>query len=313
MAHYKNHTIEVQDDGDSSAVIIGSLTEASAPIEQDVQSDSTAGTYYPQQVMVANQRPAFRFTTPDIPKTVAAFGTIGRDVVSGTGKIGVCMYQAKYNNSAISAGSTHRRLIFDQSYNMISRISVAHRQDAMAQCESMALWDGTNNPVTIGESVALPTLPASPGRWTLASIEVGGVTISCNVQLDIDFGISSELFGCDSDPWDTHLNLDDIKPRISITSLDPTNFAAAKVPLLGLAGTHANTTIYLRKRSSSGLATFVADGTAEHIKITAAGVLLVNEAMNASGNQQGQTQLEMHCTYDGTNAPIVFDTASAIS
>lgn len=313
MTHYKNHTVEVQDDADSSAVIISSLLDASAPIDQEVQSDSVAGTYYPEQISTVSQKPMFRFTTLDLPKVITAFGLIGRDVVSGSGKVGVAMYQAKYNNAAISAGSTHRRLVFNKSYNMIRTLTVSHRQDARASCESMSIYDGTNAPVVIGTNVALPTLPASSGRWTIGSVSVGGVAISCNVQLDIDFGVSAEMFGCDSDIWDTHLNLSDIKPKISITSLDPTGFSAAGVPLIGLAGTHANTTIYLRKRVTTGLASFVADATAEHIKITADGVLHVVEAMSASGNQQGQMRLEMTCRYDGTNAPLVFDVASVIT
>lgn len=313
MTHYKNHTIEVQDAADGSATIIGSILDASAPIEQDVQSDSVAGTFYPQQVQVVNQKPAFRFNTLDIPKVIAAFGVTGKTIVSDTGKVGVAMYQAKYANSALVAGSNHRRLIFDESYAMVSRISVSHRQDARAECSAMAIWDGTNNPIVIGTAVALPTLPASAGRWTIGKVTIGGVLITCNIQVDIDFGITTDLFGCDSDIWDTHLNLDDIKPKISITSLDVENFGAATVPLIGLAGTHANTTIYLRKRTTSGLASFVGDATAEHIKITAAGILLCNEAMSASGNKQGQAQLEMTCTYDGTNTPLVFNTASAIT
>jgi len=314
MTHYKNHTVEVQDNADGSALIISSIPEASNPNEVDVQSDSVAGTIYPEQISTVGQKQMFRFSTFDIPKVIDAFGLIGRDVVSGSGKVGVALYQAKYNNATISAGSTHRRLIFNKSYNSIRTISVSHRQDARAQCESMAIYDGTNNPLAFGETVALPSVPASSGRWTIGAITIGGVDIPCNVQLDIDFGINLESFGCDSDVWDTHLNLDDIKPKISITSLDPTIFKASSgVPLIGLQGTHANTAIYLRKRVTSGLASFVADVTAEHIKITAEGVVHVTEGINASGNQKGQTRLEMWCRFDGTNAPLVFDTTSAIT
>lgn len=314
MTHYKNHTVEVQDNADSAAVIISSIPEASQVNDITVQSDSVAGTYYPEQISTVAQKQMFRYSSFDIPKVVDAFGLIGRMVVSGSGKIGVAQYQALYNDAAISAGSTHRRLIFAKSYNMIRTISVSHQQDARAQCESMAIYDGTNNPLTFGETVALPVLPASSGRWTLAAMTIGGVAIPCNIQLDIDFGITVESFGCDSDVWDTHLNLDDIRPKISITSLDPSIFkASAGVPLIGLAGTHANTTIYLRKRVTSGLASYVADVTAEHIKITADGVLHVVEGMSATGNQKGQTRLEMTCRFDGTNAPLVFDTSSAIT
>lgn len=314
MTHYKNHTVEIQDDADVSATIISSIPEASNVNDNTVQSDSVAGTYYPEQISTVGQRQMFRYSSFDLPKVIDAFGLIGRMVVSGSGKIGAALYQAKYNDAAIASGSAHRRLIFNKSYNMIRTISVSHQQDARVSCESMALYDGTNNPLAFGETVALPALPTSSGRWTIGAITIGSVAIPCNVQLDIDFGITTESFGCDSDIWDTHLNLDDIRPRISITSLDPSIFKAASgVPLVGLAGTHANTTIYLRKRTTSGLASFVADATAEHIKITADGVLHVSEGMNATGNQKGQARLEMTCRFDGTNAPLVFDTSSAIT
>lgn len=314
MAHYKNHSIEVQDAADGAATIIGSLIDAAAPIEQDIQAETTAGTFYPEHVQTVSQKPSFRYSTYDLPKVIDKFGVTGVDITKDTGKVGVALYQALYNNATVSAGSTHRRLVFSESYNYISRISVSHRQDARAECMSLAVYDGTNNPVVIGTSVALPTLPTSPGRWTIGSITVDDIPILCNIQLDIDFGINVEQFGCDSDIWDTHLDLADIKPRITITSLDPANFKdSSGVPLVGLAGAHADTVIYLRKRTTSGLASFVADGTSEHISITAAGVLQVSEAHSASGNGKAQTQLILPLRYDGTNAPMVFDTTAAIS
>lgn len=314
MAHYKNHSIEVQDAADGSAIIIGSLIDASAPIEQETISDATAGTFYPEHISVVSQKPSFRYSTFDLPKVIGKFGMIGKDITKDTGKIGVALYQALYNNATVAAGSNHRRLVFSESYNYINRISVSHRQDARAECVSLAVYDGTNNPVIIGASVALPTLPASPGRWTIGKIVVDEVEILCKTQVDIEFGINVEQFGCDSDVWDTHLDVADIQPRIVITSLDPANFKdSSGVPLAGLAGAHADTTIYLRKRTPTGLGTFVDDATAEHIKITAAGTLQVSEAHNASGNGKATMQMILPLRFDGTNAPMVFDTASAIT
>lgn len=313
MSHYTNHSISVQDTSDSAAVIVGSLVNASLPIDQEVQANATGGRYYPEQISVVSQKPRMSFTSYDIPKLVTAFGLIGRKLTEASGtKPGIALYQAKYNDNALVSGSNHRRLRFPLSYNHISKISCSHRQDATAEAMSIALADGTNNPVVIEASQALPTLPATSGRWTLGAITIGAYLLTCNVQLDIDFGITVEQFGCNSDIWDNHLNLDSIQPKISITALDVEGFAAAGVPLVGLVGTHANTAIYLRKRAARG-ASFVANGTAEHIKITASGILLMTEAHNGQANQKAQSQLQMHCDYDGTNAPIVLDTASAIS
>lgn len=311
MSHYTNHSIEIQDSADSTATILGSLSQISTPIDSDVQYSETAGTYYPEQVSVAALMPKFSATTFDLPTMIDYLGVPGLMVEEDVGKVGVAIYQAKYTDGAVVAGSNHRRLTFSKSYVMPRRISVSHRSDASLDFEGMAIYDGTNDPIQIETSQALPTLPSTNGRWTIYSVTVGSIAIGCNVQLDIDFGITATAFGCDSDTYDTHLNIDSLQPKISITSLDPESFAAAKVPLLGLAGTHANTSIKLRKRNN-GTAGFVANGTAQHIELTANGILLVNDAHNGSGNQRAQTTLEMHCTWDGTNSPFIWDTAATL-
>ena len=313
MTHYTNHSVSIQDTTDVSAVIVGSLTSASAPIEQEVQSNATAGRFYPEQISVVSQKPKIGFSSYDLPKVIDALGVTGRLLTEAVGtKPGIALYQAKYNDSVISAGATHRRLQFPKSFAMIRRITCSHRQDAVIEAEALAIFDATNNPVVIGVSQALPTLPGSPGRWTLDAVVIGGFTIDCNIQVDIDFGVTAPSFGCDSDIWDTHLNVDEIKPMISITSLDPESFAAAKVPLIGKAGAHADCKITFRKRLESQ-AGYVASATAEHISITADGVMLVEDAHNATGNQRAQTMLKMHCRFDDTNAPLLFDTTYALA
>lgn len=311
MSHYTNHSIQIQDNADASALTIGSLSQVDTPIENDVQYSETAGTYYPENVSIAAIKPSASFTSFDLPKLWAAFGLIGRSVVEGVGKVGFAIYQAKYNDSAISGGSTHRRLVFPKSYTKINRISVAHQQDATIDVESMAIFNLTEAPLQVEAAVPLPALPANPGRWTLGEISIGGVSIGCNVNLEIDFGVTAEMFGCDSDLYDSHLNLNSIQPKITITSLDPTGFADAVVPLIGKQATHGNTSIKLRKRLQ-GQAGFVAGATAEHIEITAEGILNVTNAHAASGNQRAQLALQLSCRYDGTNAPIIIDTAATL-
>ena len=86
---------------------------------------------------------------------------------------------------------------------------------------------------------------------------------------------------------------------------------SAKIPLTGLKVTHANTAFYLRKRAIGS--TFVANGTAQHIKFTAEGLATIDNAMQVSGDEPSSTTLTMPLHYDGTNAPLVIDTASAIT
>lgn len=312
MSHYTNHSIVVQDDADASATVIGSLTSVSAPIDQEVLKEETAGQVYPEQISVVSQKPRATFNSFDLPKVIDAFGLLGRKVVEGTGKPGFAITQAKYDNGALVSGSNHRRLKFPLSHSRINRLSVSHRQDAQVECETVAIYDGSNDPVVIEGSQALPSLPSSPGRWTIGAVQVGGQAITCKIQLDIDFGFSVDAFGCDDEHWDSHFHVNQAAPQISITSLDPENFSDSKVILEGLVGTHANTKIVLKKRTASQ-ASYVADATAEHIEITLAGVILVTDAHNASGNQKAQSTYQVEAAWDGSNAPLLFDTAYAIA
>jgi hypothetical protein len=312
MTHYANHSISIQDDADSDASIVGSLTQVGAPIENEVLKDQTGGRVYPEQITIASQKPRMTFNTFDLPKVIDGLGLIGRLLQDGSGKPGIALYQAKYGNGSLASGSVHRRLRFPRSHARINRISVSHRQDAQAECEAVALWDATNDPVMIEGSQALPTLPSSPGRWTIGSLTVGSEVIGCKIQVDIDFGIQVDPFSCDSSVWDDHFHINQIAPMITITSLDPENFSDSAVILEGLIGTQANSRLVLRKRTASQ-ASFVADATAEHISINFAGVIMATDAHNASGNQKAQSTFRIETAWDGTNAPFVFDTTYAIA
>lgn len=309
MTHYKNHSIEIQDSADVSAVIVGSLSQVDLPIDSEVIKDETGGKSYPDQVSIVSQKPRMSFNTFDLPKVITAFGLAGRLLTKDTGKVGIGAYQAQYSNGGtVVSGANHRRLSFALSHARINRLSVSHRQNAQAECEAVALYDATNDPVVIEVSKSLPTLPASPGRWTLSAIDVGGNSISCNTQVDIDFGINVDSYGCDDDIWDTHLDVTQVHPTVTITSLDPTNFSDSKVILEGLIGTHANSKIVLRERTPSQ-ATYKADGNSTHIEITFAGVIHATSAHSASGNSKAQASFKIEVDYDGTNAPFLFDTA----
>lgn len=312
MTHYTNHSVVAQDTADSAAVVIGSITQTGLPIDQEVLKDQTGGRFYPEQLTIASQKPRMTFNSFDLPKVIDAFGLTGRLLQDAAGKPGLALVQQKHLNGSVASGSVHRRLRFPRSHARINRLSVSHRQDAQVECEGVALWDGTNNPVMIEGTQALPTLPSSSGRWTIASVTVEDVVIECNIQLDIDFGVQVDVFGCDSDIFDTHFHINQIAPMINITSLDPENFANAKARLIGLVGTQANSQIVLRKRTPSQ-ASFVADATAEHIAINFAGVILPNDVHSASANQKAQSTFRIETVWDGTNAPLVFDTTYAIA
>ena len=311
-AHYTAHSFTIQDTDDASAVILASLTSVGSPLDSQVQKTATGGSSYPENISVTELKQRFTLTTEDVVKCITAFGLFGRKITAADPKIGVGMNMRRIEVGAQATGSVHRQLSFPLSYARNTRLSVSHRQDASIDAEIHSIYDGTNAPVVIDDVFPLPTLPASPARYTLGALTVNDVVIGCKTQVDFDFGSSVDSFGCDSQHYDTNLNVDQIAPMVTITSLDPKNFAAAAATLTGMVGTHSTCNAILRKRTPSK-GTYIADATAEHISITFSGVILPTDAFSASGNQKGQSQFKIETAFDGTNAPFIFDTAYAIA
>ena len=96
MTHYANHSISIQDNADSAATIVGSITQAGLPIENEVMKDQTAGRAYPEQITIASQKPRMTFNSYDLPKLIDGLGLTGRLLQDGVSKPGLALYQAKY-------------------------------------------------------------------------------------------------------------------------------------------------------------------------------------------------------------------------
>ncbi|MEM7558571.1 MAG: hypothetical protein AAF394_05570 [Planctomycetota bacterium] len=311
--HYQNHSIEIQDDADASAVILGSLGSCSAPIDNNWDQSSTSGTAYSEDVSLVGQSIKLSGDTFDLPKAFTHIGLTGRRLAEAVGppaKVGLALYQARYLDSQLQAGSVHRRLRYALSYLRMGRISVSHQQSASVDFEAMAIYDGTNKPIIPETGVALPTLPGNPGRWTLGKVVISdgteSVTINCKTQLDIDFGVSAPTFGCESEPWDQGLNVSAIQPSINMTTFEIDKFqdVANQLQLAGLLNTNANSAYYLRKRLP-GRAGFVPDATAEHIRLDISGSSAITNAHSGGPNQPATMGLQTVCASDGVNAPIV--------
>ena len=58
---------------------------------------------------------------------------------------------------------------------------------------------------------------------------------------------------------------------------------------------------------------YVANGTAEHIKITLAGMAWIDDGFSGSAGSPAETSCQLVSTYDGTNAPAVVTINSAIT
>lgn len=289
---------------------VGGIRQQAARTDTTIRNEITDGLIYAKSQHLVSQAPTITFTGVDV---AALLGTVtpnaGVSIAGLSG--GFKMYlQSHADGGTRTSGSAHRSITATKGIIVPRRLTVEHQGDAQLECEVIPVYDGTNNPIVPAGSVSLPTI-AAPARFTLGAWTLESVAITQIKRLEIDFGFEVETEGADSDIWATFASIRTYQPTISITTSKASLFApSGAVDLDGLAGTHANTLGYLRKRAAGG--TFVADETEEHISFTAAGVVHVQD-LNVGSDGPGELMITMPTYYDGTNAPLVVDTTAAIA
>lgn len=290
---------------------IGGILQSQFTNAPAMMTDPTAGSPYPQITTISEIKTGFRFTSYNVAAALSALGFLGLPLAVGTTAE---LYEIQYGDDGfIVSGANHRKVSFSAGRAFWRSISCQNRQDAQIEIEVMGLSsDGTTNPATFTESVAAPTA-VDLARHTIASVSLGGISMGCVTDLRIESGMQITSETCNSNVFDTRMALASIVPKITVTTLNSSlvGSAAGKINITGVAATHANTSIKLRKRVAK-TGTFVADATAEHIAITADGMVVPTQPFSASNNQDGSTVFELTATFDGTNTPYVINAASAL-
>ncbi len=253
------------------------------------------------------------FETLALPTLIDAVGLKALGIVT-TSEPGVTFYLEKFDADGITtAGNTERSYKISAGVVVPRRISCDHQGNASISVDVVVAKKSANDAIVLSDVATLPTIANDGLRWTLGTTKIGNIVLADYTRLEIDFGNTVETRGAQSDVYDAYIEVRTHAPTITITGIDPTWFAAAGIPMDGLACTQANTIIYLRKRSVDGSG-FVADATTEHIKFTAAGIATVQQAFSGQAQQFSETSLKITCVEDGSsNDPIVVDTSSAIT
>jgi len=306
MAVTKKHTLSAVV---FDTTVLGAITRQSIAQESEIRGDRTSGEVWARWQALYKQRVAPSFATRDLATALAEAGLTGVSIADLTA--GFIMYAQKYAlGGTRTAGAAHRKFVLDNGLIVPRRLSVSHGEDAELEYEIFATSDGTNHPLTITDTQSLPAGIDDAARFTLpaaGNTTIGAKTINQVQSIEIDFGVSAITEGADSDLWDTFCGIEEVAPSLVITTTDVETLGPTQIPREGLVCTHANTFLYLRKRDDGG--TFVADVTAEHIKLTAAGLAVIDEMLS----DDGQTALRIPLIYDGTNAPLTINPASAIT
>ncbi len=309
---YKAHMLKIHTEAMGGAVLLGGVLRTTAANRSRVVAETVAGSQYALHASINEIKSGFTFQTYSLKQAIDAVGFVGLSLLSSTNP-GLELYEILYTDQGqIAAGAVHRKLAIKNGRLVIRRLSCSHRQDAILDLEAFAISaDGSAAPVAITETIASPGTATDPARHTLGDVQVAGVAMGCVQSIDLDFGINIDTSGCNSNIYDTQVDVPAILPMATITTKKVDVFSAANIPLIGKEATQANTFIKLRKRVKN-TGSFVAAATAEHILINAAGIVEVPQPFDGTNNEDATAQVKLTALFDGTNTPFVINTASAI-
>ena len=312
MATYRAHSITCFADGQGSAVHVPGIISKSINVNPEIVAELTGSATRPKHTAMNAIDPLLSGSLYSLKTALDIIGTTGFGIDSDTNP-GLTMYLAQLTDMGdLVGGSTDRSYLVKKGAWVPRRLTCNSRGDATLEWEVYCLQKGSNDPVVISDSATLPTIVIAEARWTLGPIDLGGVVLSDYNQVTIDFGLEITPQAVESAIYNKYLGVKNQIPTITIQGIDPTWWSSSPVPIGGAAVTHANSNFYLRKRTQDG-AHFVANGTAEHIKFTFAGLAAV-EAVNVTATSLADTSLRIQAVEDSSgNAPLIVDTASAIS
>ena len=292
---------------DAADTIISGVNTQGVSLESEIEQEPTSGEVYNRWLSLSGQSTGAQFATSHLATAIAAIGT---SLSIGSPATGLKVWLQKHVEGGTRAGAaSHRYHLATEGIIAPETLSVAHGGSAAMTYKIVTTYDGSNDPWQLSDSQSMPAAEADDERFALGPMQIGSKSLTQFRQLDIAYNVNVVAEGADGDIWPTFASVESITPVITFKGIDPEWWKSTNVPITGLACTHANTILYLRKRAYGG--TWVADNVAEHIKLTAAGLAHV-QGFDASGLAAAECSLVLPCRYDGSNVPITADVASTI-
>lgn len=317
MAIHKNYCVQIHVDG-GSAVNVPDITSFSIPNNPTIDQITTAGEISPTIVHLIENNAEMDFATFALEAVLDAIGVSGTCILTTTNP-GITGYLQKYNDCGTPVTSnTHFSYLIQAGIIYPKTLTVEHGGSASLTVGVAVTKSGSEELVETSNAATLPTINIDSIRWTLGDITLGGITFSDYTSLTIDFGNEIQKRGTQSEIDAQYIEQREHKPRITISGIDPEWYdgdgTPATVPPAGLVCTHANSSIYLRKRADGGNG-FVADGTAEHIKFTVDGLAMAENIVAGSDSQRAtEHSVTVTCRKNTSGqSPIIYTPTTAIT
>ena len=297
---------------DAAPVTLPGIATQNIRTGTEYAAEATSGSLYPEHIAINGQKPGADFSSVCIAACLSEVGIAGLNI--GDLATGLELFAYKHDVAGRASGAVHRKYSVADGLLIPRRVTCDNQGDAQVFYEVFPISaNGTTEPLIITDTSAVVAAEDDAQRHTIGKTTISGILLGDITSWELDFGIKVQAQATDSDIYDTIVTIMEVKPVLTLKGVDIEWLKSTNIPLAGKSGTHVNTITYLRKRLQTA-AGFVADGTAEHVKFTLAGLAFIEDVFTKSGNTGGaECTVKVAAKFDGTNLPVVINTASAIT
>lgn len=270
--------------------VIGGIKNLGSTLGSQIKGEPSSGEVYARLVALYGQKPVVSFSCEDIMGALDACGPTGLALATKN----LTLFGSKIKSGGTIDTTGHISLVAALGLLYPKTLSVSHQGDATISYEAMLFNDTDSaDPFTLTTSATLPTI-ANYSKWTLDTVTMGGIAITQNMTVNVDFGIRCFGEGSDSDIRDKIVAIQSIEPRLTVTSSNNGEI----IDLLGVDGACS---IVLRNRVTGG--TF---GTGSITLAATKGLAMQDTPFQASGHSPGEISVSGHIYWDGTHDPITY-------
>ena len=271
-----------------------------------------AGQHLATHVHVHAVTPMINFTTTDLATALTNIDPdTGMAIDSGGSAFDLLtmLFTKKQNLGTRGGDSAHFSVTVNLALVVLRSVTLEQGGVAKAQIEIHVIYDGTNDPFVYAQTVTLPHVPSIDEAFTLGPFNINGSLVDAFDRVTINYGNRVNAVFAGGALYPEHVNIDEHGPTIELYTKDVG--VLDDYGLLGTAISASDVVFYAKKYANES--NYVANGTAEHIKFTLDKGIVVPASASGMNNVDAEAQLVITPIYDGTNDPIVMDTASAIT
>lgn len=276
---------------------------------QDYTDPGADGNVFPRYITGQSTDPGIELKSAKLTELLSSIG-LGVFDLNGTNTLDLFFAKASSLGEGLASGSVHTKSTV--SYGLIYPMSIQVGEDPPGEMSIMVSPvsnDGATNPVSLTNSVALPTPAAFDEGYVVGPLTLNGTVIDGVKSYRIDFGANVVKRRADGSIHNVFINLFNFRPTVAIELIGQE--AMDKFASLFSLAYASTTKFYLRHCANDGVRT--ADGTTSHISAT-----MTAGKFNFNGygkTAEGETtyNIELKPRYDGSNDPLQFGVGVAIS